>query len=101
MSTRLAQEWGVAATLASAATRTRRPKGRRDRERAIGAVDANLGEGDPWVATRFVALSMRLMLEEANGDLDMAVRAYNRGTGDAADRVGADELAAVQRRRAQ
>jgi len=58
---------------------------------AGGRVDAFLSEDDyynPWRATRFAALWMKFMLEESNGDLEHAVRAYNRGTSDALDPPG-------------
>jgi hypothetical protein len=68
-----------------------------------GTIDfAPAGEADyydPWQATRVLVLWFGVMLDETRGDLDAAIRAYNRGAPLARAGAGDEYLTAVVDRR--
>ena len=71
---------------------------------ADGRADFTFADADyynPWHAARFIAFWFNRMLFEADGDVDIAIRAYNQGISRALDGEGDDYLAAVRRRERQ
>jgi hypothetical protein len=68
----------------------------------LGVVDVGPDDeqyASPWVATRVVAIWLRLMLDEAGGDLDLAIAAYHTGIAGAGSDDGQRYAANVRRKR--
>jgi hypothetical protein len=66
-----------------------------------GAADFTLADEEyfnPLLATRALAYWFEILLHEADGDLDLATRAYNQGTWRARRGAGAEYAESVQRR---
>lgn len=69
----------------------------------VGAVRFAPSEADyfnPWVATRVATVWFERELHRADGDVDLAIRAYHRGIDDARDEKGSAYLERVLRLRA-
>ena len=67
-----------------------------------GLIDFTMRDDEyfnPWLATRWLVFWVRLTLDEARGDLALAIRAYNVGIGRALTGDGMDYLEGVERRR--
>jgi hypothetical protein len=54
---------------------------------------------DPFKAARMLTVWFQIMLDEADGDLDLAIRAYNRGIARALRGEGQEYLESVKRKR--
>ena len=69
---------------------------------AAGMIDLALRDDeyyDPFKAARMLTVWFQIMLDEADGDLDLAIRTYNRGIARARRGEGHEYLEGVKRRR--